>query len=149
MKQKFSRFDIDVIVINNLNNHLLYNLSFSSYSFSSYSFNSFHQHGQQSKTIVAATTFGLFGTGVTGMVSILPDFMGYGESMHYTDRVYMKKDPYVTATLPLWIQARSDLMDRTRGRSKLGNEAIFAGYSEGYVLFLLFFIQFVCDLYTH
>lgn len=72
--------------------------------------------------------FGLLGTGVTGMISILPDYMGYGESRHFTDRAYMIKDPYLTAALPLWIKAKSNI------HISLKDEAIFAGYSEGYVV---------------
>lgn len=75
--------------------------------------------------------FGLVASGAAGMVSILPDFMGYGESSTYLDRAYLIRDAYLTATLPLWIQARSFLQDESDGRSALANAGIFAGYSEG------------------
>jgi len=65
------------------------------------------------------------------MVSILPDFMGYGESSKFIDRAYLIRNSYLTATLPLWIKAKSDMIDESEGRSSLARAGVFAGYSEG------------------
>ena len=66
----------------------------------------------------------------SGAVSIVPDFIGYGESASL-HRAYLIKKGYLSSTIPLWIEVRSILAEETRGLSSLANAATFTGYSEG------------------
>lgn len=77
------------------------------------------------------TLFGILGASLSNAISIIPDFMGYGESTGLIDRGYLIKDSYVTSTLPLWIKVKSDIFDESGGKSSLIDTVAFAGYSEG------------------
>lgn len=73
--------------------------------------------------------FGIFASVVEGLVSISPDFMGYGSSTAF--RSYLVKDAYPAATLPIWLKTKSSLREKTDCKTDLGNSAFYLGYSEG------------------
>ena len=72
----------------------------------------------------------IFATAASGAVSIIPDFIGFGESA-FLHRAYLIKKGYLSSTIPLWVEVRSILVEETKGVSSLANAATFAGYSEG------------------
>jgi hypothetical protein len=67
----------------------------------------------------------------TGAAFILPDFMGYGESMGKVSRAFVIRKSYQTSSIPLWLEAGRILRDETNCASALSHSAVVYGYSEG------------------
>ena len=66
----------------------------------------------------------------TGLVSLSFDMTGYGASNSLVPAP-LNRNSIVTATLPIFYEAKSILLEETGGVSKLEKEAYFAGFSEG------------------
>jgi hypothetical protein len=66
-----------------------------------------------------------------GTVGILPDYMGYGESLGKAFRGYLVKKSYQTSTIPL-VKKISKLFEEETGCiTALADAAVIMGYSEG------------------
>lgn len=70
-------------------------------------------------------------TAISGSVSILPDFMGYGESLGTAYRSYIVNKSYQTSSVPLIYRVDEILREETSSASRLSNTAVVSGYSEG------------------
>jgi len=70
-------------------------------------------------------------TAVHGVVSILPDYMGYGESLGEAKRGYIIKKSYQTSTLPLVLRMQRTVKQETNCRAAVAKSALVMGYSEG------------------
>ena len=73
--------------------------------------------------------FGFIATMANGFVSIQPDYMGYGSSTSF--RNYIVRDPYVTASMPLWLKVSAYIQEETDYATALADAAFYMGYSEG------------------
>lgn len=69
-------------------------------------------------------------TAITGSVAVLPDFMGYGESLGSAYRSYIVKKSYQTSTLPLLYRV-DEILREESSSARLSNAAVVSGYSEG------------------
>ena len=65
-----------------------------------------------------------------GAVSIMPDNLGYGESVT-TNRPYMQPTPYMQAITLSWLATEQFLLDTTCQMTRLDSYATITGYSEG------------------
>lgn len=70
-------------------------------------------------------------TSIQGAVSIIPDFMGYGESLGQISRAYIIRKSYQTSTIPLVQQVGNMLASETDCNSALARDVFVSGYSEG------------------
>jgi len=75
------------------------------------------------------TILGIVATSTRGVMTLGPDFNGYGLSSAF--RSYLIRDQYVTSALPLWMKVRTDLSQSTNCSTALADAAFFVGYSEG------------------
>lgn len=70
-----------------------------------------------------------------GLVGVLPEQMGYGESAKEENGALvpsiLNTKSKTTSTLPLFAKAKSIVAKMSNGRTVVGNEAYFLGYSEG------------------
>eukprot|EP00978_Attheya_sp_CCMP212_P022447 scaffold66992_cov53-Attheya_sp.AAC.1 len=74
--------------------------------------------------------FGFLGA-ASGLATLLPDYMGYGESAEVLHKGYLLRKTYGTATLPLFLKMQSIIREETDCKSALAPAAVLAGYSEG------------------
>lgn len=70
-------------------------------------------------------------TVVTGCVSLLPDYMGYGESLGTAYRSYIVNKSYQTSSVPLAVRLHQLLQVESQNTTRLSNGAVVNGYSEG------------------
>ena len=75
--------------------------------------------------------FSLMIAATQGTVAILPDFMGYGESMGISYRAYIIQQAYRTATIPLVWRTRDLIEQETSCTTTLSDAMVVSGYSEG------------------
>jgi hypothetical protein len=71
---------------------------------------------------------GLFAAS-SGVVSLIPDYVGFGQSSFLTKSLSSKL--YRQASIPLWLQAQSVISNMTNDCTQLDNVATVGGYSEG------------------
>jgi len=65
----------------------------------------------------------------TGVVSVVPDYAGFGQSQEMTKSLSAKL--YRQSTIPLWLEAKNMITFMTNGCSELDDIATVGGYSEG------------------
>ena len=75
--------------------------------------------------------FGTLFTGMTGCVSLLPDFTGYGESRVDAFRAYVVRKAYVTGTLPLIWESEALVANISDCKTAVADDIVVVGYSEG------------------
>ena len=68
---------------------------------------------------------------ITGSPIVLPDYMGYGESLGAAFRAYLIKKAYQTATMPLIFRLEEMIADETDCQAAVADAAVVMGYSEG------------------
>lgn len=75
-------------------------------------------------------SMGLF-TGGLGLVTLLPDFIGFGEAYHIHGGPGIK-EVYQTGIVPLVLKARDQFVQEvSEGKARLSNYVVSSGYSEG------------------
>jgi hypothetical protein len=91
----------------------------------------------QSETLSTQHKYSIFRNFVTslvassaGAVSILPDYLGYGESRGY-DRAYLQPFPYLQAAGVTYAAAKRYISSRSNGCTVLTDVASTTGYGEG------------------
>ena len=67
----------------------------------------------------------------TGAITIMPDYMGYGESSGLIFKAYLVKRQYHTSIIPLWLMAGRMVQEESDCMSALADSAAILGYSEG------------------
>ncbi len=67
----------------------------------------------------------------TGTITMMPDYMGYGESSGQVFKAYLVKRQYQTSIIPLWLMAGRMIQEETDCMSALADSAAILGYSEG------------------
>ena len=67
----------------------------------------------------------------TGAITMMPDYMGYGESSGQVFKAYLVKRQYHTSIIPLWLMAGRMIQEETDCMSALADSAAILGYSEG------------------
>jgi pimeloyl-ACP methyl ester carboxylesterase len=75
--------------------------------------------------------FGALFTSLSGTVTILPDYTGYGESRDTAFRAYVVHQAYATATLPLLWRTEQMVSEESNCQSAVGDFFMVVGYSEG------------------
>jgi pimeloyl-ACP methyl ester carboxylesterase len=75
--------------------------------------------------------FGTLFTSLSGTVTILPDYTGYGESRDSVFRAYVVRQAYATATLPLLWESERMVLEESNCQSAVGDAFMVVGYSEG------------------
>jgi hypothetical protein len=84
-----------------------------------------------SETSVGEVMLNLMITVTQGTAGLLPDYMGYGESLGKAFRGYIVKKSYQTSTIPL-VKKISKLFEEETGcTTALADAAVVMGYSEG------------------
>lgn len=69
-------------------------------------------------------------TATTGSFTIMPDYMGQGESFANVFRGYIARESYETSVIPLYLQARKTIKEETEC-SAVSKSVFLMGYSEG------------------
>jgi len=77
------------------------------------------------------SVLGVIYTVISGMVGLLPDYMGYGESANEAFRAYIVRKSYGTATAPLLKQAQLIVQAQSNCTAAIADELVVTGYSEG------------------
>lgn len=67
----------------------------------------------------------------TGAVTLMPDYMGYGESSGTIYKAYLVKQQYQTSIIPLWLMADRIIQTESDCTSALAAATAVLGYSEG------------------
>jgi hypothetical protein len=67
----------------------------------------------------------------SGAVSLMPDYMGYGESSGTIFKAYLVKQQYQTSIIPLWLMADRIIQSESDCTAALASAAAIVGYSEG------------------
>jgi len=65
----------------------------------------------------------------TGVVSVVPDYVGFGQSSNFAKSLSAKL--YRQSSVPLWLEAQTMIANITEGCTQLDNIATVGGYSEG------------------
>eukprot|EP00588_Corethron_pennatum_P005797 CAMPEP_0194282668 /NCGR_PEP_ID=MMETSP0169-20130528/23615_1 /TAXON_ID=218684 /ORGANISM="Corethron pennatum, Strain L29A3" /LENGTH=511 /DNA_ID=CAMNT_0039028063 /DNA_START=183 /DNA_END=1714 /DNA_ORIENTATION=+ len=91
-------------------------------------FNDFDIPSEQTLGIEVDSLIGLIASSI-GSITILPDFLGFGES-YRNKKAYIVKQSYKTASIPLWLEVNKNVAAMNT-QTRLSNEFFVAGYSEG------------------
>jgi hypothetical protein len=67
----------------------------------------------------------------TGAVTLMPDYMGYGESSETIFKAYLVKQQYQTSIIPLWLMADQIIQSESDCTAALASATAIVGYSEG------------------
>ena len=66
-----------------------------------------------------------------GAVTLMPDYMGYGESSGRLFKAYLVKQQYQTSIIPLWLKADQIVQQGSNCTAALADAVAILGYSEG------------------
>eukprot|EP00588_Corethron_pennatum_P020080 CAMPEP_0194320540 /NCGR_PEP_ID=MMETSP0171-20130528/16844_1 /TAXON_ID=218684 /ORGANISM="Corethron pennatum, Strain L29A3" /LENGTH=553 /DNA_ID=CAMNT_0039078103 /DNA_START=74 /DNA_END=1735 /DNA_ORIENTATION=+ len=91
-------------------------------------FNDFDVPSEQTLGSEVDSYIGLIASSI-GSITILPDFLGFGES-YKNKKAYIVKESYKTASIPLWFEVNKQVAAMNT-QTRLSNEVFVAGYSEG------------------
>jgi len=67
----------------------------------------------------------------SGKISLLPDYLGYGESSGVVHQGYLIQKQYLTSVVPLWLKSQTVVKEMSNCAAALADAAGLIGCSEG------------------